>query len=373
MLESVLLGAAYPLGLIRAGTEDGSGRIVVQLTALGRYVLALGPTPPPRTTFEQFLFVQPNFEVIAYRQGLTPQLVGRLSPFAWWSQIGAALELKLTRESIVLGLDGGLTAEAILETLDEAQPESAASRSHRRRHKLGQPPRAGDLLCRRHFDRVRFVVRARSRRRVLARDRSRRADPVDERFLLVEDEKTVPFDRLRLTSSRDYRRPPEICVLVEPDGVTLTLDPSRSDLLVEAELVRFAELVTSPQPERILKAPTVLRRFVVTAASLRRGTSRGMTPPQLAEWYTRRTGGEIPPAVRLLLAAKSSRVPMLKAARMLILNLPTAELLDGLLQHPATSPWLGDRLGPTAVAIADDRLAPLQNALKELGVELRAV
>ena len=90
MLESVLLGAAYPLGLVRAGTELGSGRTVVQLTPLARYVLALGPTPPPRATFEQFLFVQPNFEVIAYRQGLTPQLVGRLSRFAWWSQIGAA-------------------------------------------------------------------------------------------------------------------------------------------------------------------------------------------------------------------------------------------------------------------------------------------
>ena len=95
----------------------------MQITPLARYVLALGPTPPPRTTFEQFLFVQPNFEVIAYRQGLTPQLVGRLSRFVWWSQIGAALELKLTRDSIVLGLDGGLTPEAILGNSDEAQSE----------------------------------------------------------------------------------------------------------------------------------------------------------------------------------------------------------------------------------------------------------
>ena len=43
-------------------------------------VLALGPTPPPRPTFEHFLFVQPNFEMIAYRQGLTPQLVGPAQP-----------------------------------------------------------------------------------------------------------------------------------------------------------------------------------------------------------------------------------------------------------------------------------------------------
>ena len=294
MLESVLLGAAYPLGLIRAGTENGSGRIVVQITPLRRYVLALGPTPPPRTTFEQFLFVQPNFEVIAYRQGLTPQLVGRLSRFVWWSQIGAALELKLTRDSIVLGLDGGLTPEAILETLTKhsqralpAGVTDAVTNWANRRERVT------------YYAAATLIEFSSSSERDCAVANWPATDlaapiPVDERFLLVEDEKTVPFDRLRLISSRDYRRPPEICVLVEPDGVTMTLDPSRSDLLVEAELVRFAEVVTSPQPEPILKAPTVLRRFVVTAASLRRGTSRGMTPPQLAEWYTRRTGGEIP-------------------------------------------------------------------------------
>jgi hypothetical protein len=36
---------------------------------------------------------------------------------------------------------------------------------------------------------------------------------------------------------------------------------------------------------------------------------------------------------------------------MLVLTLPNPEFLDGLLQHPATSPWPGDRLGPTAVVV----------------------
>jgi hypothetical protein len=304
---------------------------------------------------------------------LTPQLVGRLSRFAWWSQIGAALELKLTRESIVLGLDGELTPEAILQTLTLHSQRALPA---------GVTDAVTNWASRR--ERVTYYAAATliefgsSSERDLALANWPVTDlaapiAVAERFLLVEDEKTVPFDRLRLISSRDYRRPPEICVLVEPDGVTMTLDPSRSDLLVEAELARFAEFLSSPQPEPALMAPTVLRRFAVSAASLRRATNRGMTSPQLVEWYTRRTGGEIPPAVRLLLAARTSRVPILKAVRMLILNLPTAELLDGLLQHPTTSPWLGDRLGPTAVAIADDRLAPLQNALKDLGIDLKAV
>jgi Helicase conserved C-terminal domain len=371
VLETVLLGAAYPFGLLRAAEEQGSGRVVVQLTDLGRYVLAMGPTPPPRATFEQFLFVQPNFEVIAYRQGLTPQLAGRLSRFAWWSQIGAALELKLTRESIVLGLDWGLTAEAILEIL--------AKHSQR-----ALPPGVTDAVTNwaTRRERVTYYAAATLIEFGSAAERdtalafwptSELAAPimVAERFLLVEDEKTVPFDRLRLTSSRDYRRPPEICALVEPDGVTLALDPARSDLLVEAELARFADLLPPLHSEREPARTPERRQFIVTPASLRRGMNRGVSATQLVEWYSRRTGGEVPPAVRLLLAAKTSRIPALKAARMLVLNLPTVELLDGLVQHPATGPLLGWRMGPSAVEIAEDRLAPLQKALKELSIDLR--
>src|SRR5205823_200947 len=109
VLEALLLGAAYQLGLVRTAEEVAGGRRVVQLTPLGRYVLALGPPPPPRPAFEHFLFVQPNFEIIAYRQGLNAVLIGAFSRFAQWSQIGAALELKLTAESIYRGLEGGLT------------------------------------------------------------------------------------------------------------------------------------------------------------------------------------------------------------------------------------------------------------------------
>ena len=55
---------------------------------------------------------------------------------------------------------------------------------------------------------------------------------------------------------------------VEPDGVTLALDPARSDLLVDAELARFAD----EQPaHRAGAAEPARRRFAVTAASLRRG------------------------------------------------------------------------------------------------------
>ena len=98
-----------------------------------------------------------------------------------------------------------------------------------------------------------------------------------------------------------------------------------------------------------------------------------MATAQLVEWYSRRTGGDLPPAVRLLLAAKASRIPALKASRTLVLKLPTVELLDGLVQHPATAPLLGWRMGPCAVEIADEKLVSLQKALKDLGIDFQVV
>ena len=55
---------------------------------------------------------------------------------------------------------------------------------------------------------------------------------------------------------------------------------------------------------------------------------------------------------------------------MLVLTTPTAELADGLLQHPATRDLLGDRLGPTAVTVSDDVLEALRSVLEELGISL---
>jgi hypothetical protein len=241
VLRSLLLGAGYALGLVRAGEESGSGRTVVQLTALGRYVLALGPPPPPPTPFEHFLFVQPNLEIIAYRQGLSPQLIGRLSRFAWWTKIGAAMELKLTQESVVLGLEGGQTAEQMIEIL--------ARHSQR-----PLPALVADAIGRyvNRREQITFYMAATliefgstdERDQAFAEwdaNDPRTFIPVADRYLLVESPQRIPTDRIRTSGSRDYRHPPEKCVSIESDGITLALDLSRSDLLVDAELGRFAD------------------------------------------------------------------------------------------------------------------------------------
>jgi hypothetical protein len=370
VLSSILLGAGYALGIIRAGEEKVTGRKVVQLTSLGRYVLALGPPPPPRPAFEHFLFVQPNLEMIAYRQGLTAPLVGRLSRFAWWTKIGAALELKLTQESVVFGLECGSTPPQMLEILSR----------HSQRPLPSLVPDAIERWASRR-ERITFYTAAtliefgssQERDQALglwSQDAPNALLAVADRFLLVENALKVPTDRIRTSGSRDYRHPPEKCVLIEPDGVTLALDPTRSDLLIDPELARIADELPRGSSARALDSGTPARRYVVSSASIARAIDLGVTPAQIADWFVRRTGAAPSAAIKLLLGSYSGSPRILRARRTLVLHVPSAELLDGLLQHPATRSLLGDRLGPTTVAMADDHLEALRTVLNDLGVEL---
>lgn len=367
-LEAMLLGAAYQLGLVRVAQEVDTQQHAVQITPLGRYLLAIGPPPPPKPTYEHFLFVQPSFEIIAYRQGLTPSIVGQFSRFAIWSQVSAALALRLTPESVYRGLEGGLSPQAMLDILarHSSRPLPAgvaeALRTWAGRRERITYHAAATL--------VEFASPEDLERALLLFPESLTVPPVrvSDRLLLVENESSIPFERFRMTGARDYRRPPEVCVEVAPDGIILTLDLARSDLLVDAELARFSDEETSPSDRPSPTGPR--RRFKVSSESLARAHEAGMTPTQLTHWYERRTGGEIPPAVRLLLAARSSQITPLTTHRPLILKVPTSEILDGLTQHPDTRDLLGERLGPTSIIIPEPALAPFRIALHRLGLIL---
>ena len=95
-----------------------------------------------------------------------------------------------------------------------------------------------------------------------------------------------------------------------------------------------------------------------------------MTIASMSRWFEQRTGEPVPAAVRLLLHAADPKAPPFTTARPVVMTTPTPELLDGLLQHPATGAFLDDRLGPTTVIIPDDAVADLRAALAALGLSL---
>lgn len=367
LLAGILLGSGHQLGLTRVAEEQLNGRRVVQLTPFGRYAIGLGPHPVPRDVPPQFLFVQPNYEVIAYRQGLTPGLIGQLGRFVRWVQIGAALQLRLTADSVYRGLEGGLTCESMIDRLGRHSARPLPS---------GLAESVRSWASRR--ERISYHASATLVEFATAEDLDRALQDwpeagkaglfrVSSRLLLVEDDRTIPFARFRLAGSRDYRRPADACVAVAADGVSMSIDPGLSDLLIDAELARFAdEAQDRPAGEELR------RRFLVTPESIARGLEEGLTPASLAKWFEKRAGGPMPAAIRLLLHASGPRPEPLSAGRLLAVETPSEDLMDGLWQHPETRPYLERRLGPTTSEVRPAGLDGLKRVLDRIGLKLAA-
>jgi hypothetical protein len=183
---------------------------------------------------------------------------------------------------------------------------------------------------------------------------------VSDRLAVVISEEAIDFRHFRLTGTRDYALPPEQCVTVAPDGITLTVDVARSDLLLETELPRFAE-----QPRTGTDGRRIYR---LTPASLAAARTGGMTVPILEAWFQQRTGQSLSPAARLLLGGAQGPPPRLQ--HHLVLHVASEEIADGLMQWPETRALIAERLGPTALAIAEADVAPLRERLRETGIEL---
>lgn len=370
-VEAFLLGIAYPLGLVEAvvwsgraatgSTKTGHGATgpqedrYVRLTPLGRHLLTGGPEPAPPPAFPQTLLVQPNAEVLVYRQGLTPGLIAKLTRFAVWTGLGPACTLELTPARTYRGLESGLTLPGVLQTLNQ--------------HGMRPVPPAVDDLLRRWSNKrdritvftsatlVEFQTPADLEAAVARGVVSVR---VTDRIGLTDDGRDPAFPNLRLMGNRDYESKPQQCLTVADDGVTLTVDPARSDLLLEAEIGRLADPVTDDPPG--------VRRFRISPTSLKRALTTGLTLTDLDAWFRGRTGHPLTPAGRLFTVGP--QLPPPAAGRVLVVELPSADVTDGLVQWPPTSGLVERRLGPTALVVDEANLPRLREVLAGLGIEL---
>ncbi len=342
-----LFGVAYPLQLVEVSGE------LVRLSPLGRHLFAEGPAPQPVPAFPHTLLVQPNAEILAYRQGLTPTLIATLSRFARWKGLGPACTLELTAEQTYQGLESGLTLPMMLQALARHSSRPI-------------PPAVADLLQRWSSKRERITVFASA---VLvefatpgeletAMARGIVAVRLTDRIGMTAEGSEPGLTQLRLIANRDYEARPQRCVTVSEDGMTLAVDAAAADLLLDAEIGRFASPVSGE---------TSARRFRLTAEQLRRAAET-LPLADIDGWFNDRTGQPLSPAGRLLLLGPQSPPPV--AARLLVVRFATPELADGAMQWPETRLLIAERLGPTAVVIADENLEALKKILAEVGVLL---
>jgi hypothetical protein len=354
-LETFLLGVAYHLRLVQVA-RAGDGGWLVRLAPTGRWLLGLADQPDLETVYTQTLLVQPNLEIIAYRQGLTSALITRLTQFAAWKNLGAACTLQLEPETVYRALESGQTFETIRLTLEQHGTRSI-------------PPSVLDSLrtWANKRDRITVYPSATLMEFATADDlnealaRGLPAVRVADTLAVVASEEDIEFRHFRLTGTRDYGLPPEKCVTMEPDGVTLTVDLARSDLLLETELPRFTELVPS-------SSMNGRRKYRLTPASLAAARASGLAVTTLEVWFHQRTGQPLSPAARMLLIG--GQLPPPEFQHYLILQVASADLADGLLQWPQTSDLISSRLGPTALVVTEDQAPLLRARLREAGIEM---
>jgi hypothetical protein len=314
----------------------------------------MAPRPPATVAHSQTLLVQPNLEIVAYRQGLTPALISALSRFAAWKAIGPACTLQLQPDTVYRALESGWDYESILRTLEQHATRPA-------------PPSVLESLRTWANKRERLQIYSAAalfefntpEQAETALSRGLPGIRLTERILLIPNEASIDYRHFRLIGTRDYSIPPDQCVDVGDDGVTLTIDPSRSDLLLETELRRFAEPADRSGANGRLQ-------YRLTPGSLATGRSHGLNIHVLEEWFTERTGRPLTPAARLLLTG-----PLLgpcELRRPLVLHVETAGLADGLMQWPGTRALIQSRLGPTALVVAEENVERLGQRLRELGL-----
>ncbi len=354
-LETFLLGIAYHIRLVQAMRgEEGVWHI--RLSPTGRWLLGLAEPPALETIHTQTLLVQPNLQIIAYRQGLTSNLIARLTQFAAWENLGAACTLQLRPETVYRALEAGQTFESIRLTLEQHGTRTV-------------PPAVLDSLRTWANKRDRITVYPSA---TLLEFGS--ADDLDEALArglpavrladtlaVVASEEAIEFRHFRLTGTRDYALPPEKCVRIEDDGVTLSVDLARSDLLLETEVPRFAEPPGGTSSNG-------RRQYRLTPESLSAARSAGMTLPALETWFFQRSGQQLPAAARLLMTAGQMEAPRLR--RHLVLHVADEELADGLEQWPQTRELIEERLGPTALVVAQENAERLRERLKDAGITL---
>jgi hypothetical protein len=353
-MERLLLGILLPMKLVQAGHDEG--QTLVRLTSIGRELLS----EKGNTTFPDFpktLLVQPNMEMVAYRQGLSPKLVRELSHTATWKALGAACLLTIDQHSVHRGLEAGATFDSINTLLDQ--------------HCVHPPPgnvlealrtwaaKRDRLAVYQGVNLLEFLTKADLDEAV---GRGLKGVVLADRYLLIEKEEDLEYRHFRTLGTRDYTLPPTQCVTVENDGVTLQVDPTRADLLLETELLRFSAPLNVVQEARQYRA---------TYASLDNARSQGLSLKFLGDWFVQRTGMPITAAIKMLWSERNSTT--LPMESILMLRVASEEQGDGLWQWPETRTLLEERLGPCVFRVLPGQVEKLREKLSEVGLSVTSM
>ncbi|MGV3722039.1 MAG: helicase-associated domain-containing protein [Actinomycetota bacterium] len=362
-IAHALAGPLYHLGLVEVGSpESGNGLPDrFRLTEIGLaafyYPQASEPAGTAGAAAEAGAprwVVQPNFDIIAYLDRMTPAAIAFLARVAERKPSEGAVGIyRLTRESVYAALESGLTLPALLAQLEAGAQQPLPSTLQRA---------LSDWAARRERISLHLSADVLEYQDRQARDEALSRQPglgvaVGEQFILVAPD--APRKALSGAEVIDYLKPPVPCLLVEETGA-IVVDSTRSDFLVRGELSNWADQQGQDR-----------NRWRITAASVSRAVQGGWTAEKILLNLQQRSRGPLPPLLDVGIRAwarKRQTRPAAGLAKELILQFAAPAAAEAVAGSALFKPHLRARLGERTFLVTAASLKPLRALLEEFGL-----
>jgi Helicase conserved C-terminal domain len=356
------------LGLAELGSLDPKAAVAFRLTAEGRAIFGNQPLPDRAVQSEQTeksLLVQPNFEVLVLAPYQNMAILHRLARFAVEVSRGEVAILKITRESVLVGMRSGLSGTEMLEFL------RANSRVP-----LAQNLTATLMDWHNSYTRLQF-----QRKATLLEV----ADPKLLDKLLADPEigvgleerlsptavlvKTAHFELIggKLKALLGTELPKLNYAEVKSGAISLVgerkIRVKSGEPYVYYRLGQFADLVE-------WQAVTNTALFEITIGSGERAKRLGIdyfeTKQYLEAW-----GGKLSPAMDLVLKHELGYYGEIMSERAVILRVAKAEQLDDIFSLAEFTPLLIERATPKIAIVRESLLPQYSERLRQLGIIIR--
>lgn len=150
----------------------------------------------------------------------------------------------------------------------------------------------------------------------------------------------------------------------EEEAARLSIDAG-SNIYVPRAANRYQRFQTARITNWVSAGETYQYRF--TPASLARAQEQGIHLQQVLTFLGRASGGRLPDALARALRRWEQAGTQVRLRDMVVLQVASAEVLEALRAAPAARPYLGEALGPLAVAVRRADWPRLEQAIRQLG------
>lgn len=341
----------YYLGMVELGINDGDVGSV-RLTDLGRAVLHPQLAPPARDdggARPAPWVVQPNFDIVVYLDRVEAAQLAFLGRVAQRVQVSQHVaHYRLVRETVYLGLEGGLSSEDLVGKLkagagaDLPQNVLADLREWCSMH--------GRISLHRS---VRLLEFTDDRERQAAFEAGLKGLAVGDRFVRIAPE--IPAAQWTQRKV-DYSVPLLQCLTVAEDGL-IRMKKNPPDLLIRAQLDKWAERVSDDE-----------WRLTRTSVSGAPGAKAHIS--QLLQALNQRLDGSLPPLLEFALGAWAGERLPVSVATVTVLHSSKPAILRAITTSERFRACLLGQLSPDTVLVDSQQLGSLREHLAWAGLRV---